>query len=204
MSHHVLILGGHGKIAQLLTPLLLRRGWAVTSVIRSEEQVPAVKRLAELAKEGGAAVKGNERGRELGTLKVLVRSLEEVKSDEDAGRVLEEAGAEYVVWSAGAGGKGGSERTYAIDRDAAIHFIHASATSPLVTRFLLVSYLGSRRHKPSWWPPSAWAHTQDVNTRILPDYYQAKVAADEVLYKVAKQHNNDTQKSKMNSHRYLE
>ncbi|KAL2130547.1 hypothetical protein VTI74DRAFT_6245 [Chaetomium olivicolor] len=185
MSHHnVLILGGHGKIAQLLTPLLLRRGWDVTSVIRSEEQVPTVKKLAEVAKDG-ASTEGDGK---LGKLNVLVRSLEEVKSEDDARKVLDEAGAEYVVWTAGAGGKGGYERTYAIDRDAATHFIHAAASHPAVTRFLLISYLGSRRHKPAWWSEAAWASAQDVNERVLPHYYKAKVAADEVLYTISKQH----------------
>jgi NAD(P)-dependent dehydrogenase (short-subunit alcohol dehydrogenase family) len=93
--HHVLLLGGHGKIAQLLTPLLLRRGWDVTSVIRAEEQVPTVRGLAPAADndDGGPA---------RGKLTVLVRSLEEVKSEVDAGRVLGEVGGvDFVVWSAG-------------------------------------------------------------------------------------------------------
>src|SRR5690554_2925555 len=91
-AHHVLLLGGHGKIAQLLTPLLLRRGWDVTSVIRAEEQVPTVRRWAPA--EGAAAAQGK--------LTVLVRSLEEVRSEADAGRVLGGVGGvDYVVWSAG-------------------------------------------------------------------------------------------------------
>ena len=93
-AHHVLLLGGHGKVAQLLTPLLLRRGWEVTSVIRSAEQVPDIERLAD-------AVGGKQQG---GKLTVLVRSLEEVKSEEAAKGVLDEVigkGLDYVVWSAG-------------------------------------------------------------------------------------------------------
>jgi putative NADH-flavin reductase len=86
--HHVLLLGGHGKIAQLLTPLLLRRGWDVTSVIRSEEQVPTIRGLAKDVSDGGK-------------LNVLVRSLEEVKSEGDAKRVIDEVGGDYIVWSAG-------------------------------------------------------------------------------------------------------
>jgi NAD(P)-dependent dehydrogenase (short-subunit alcohol dehydrogenase family) len=95
--HHVLLLGGHGKVAQLLTPLLLRRGWDVTSVIRSEEQVGTVHGLAGLARRDGND--GDES--EVGKLNVLVRSLEEVKSEGDAKRVLDEVGADYAVWSAG-------------------------------------------------------------------------------------------------------
>jgi nucleoside-diphosphate-sugar epimerase len=87
--HHVLLLGGHGKIAQLLTPLLLRRGWDVTSVIRTPEQVSTIEGLA-------AGVEG-----EKGKLNALVRSLEEVKSEGHAEAVIKEVGADFVVWSAG-------------------------------------------------------------------------------------------------------
>jgi nucleoside-diphosphate-sugar epimerase len=94
-SHHVLLLGGHGKVAQYLTPLLLQRSWTVTSVIRSPDQVQALKKLGE-----------NQPGK----LDVLVRSLEEVKSDAQAKSLIDEVKPDYIVWSAGAGGKGGPER----------------------------------------------------------------------------------------------
>ncbi len=93
-AHHVLLLGGHGKVAQLLTPLLLRRGWDVTSVIRTADQVPVIERLAD-------AVGDKQQS---GKLSVLVRSLEEVKSEGAAKGVLDEVvgkGLDYVVWSAG-------------------------------------------------------------------------------------------------------
>lgn len=51
----------------------------------------------------------------------------------------------------------------------------------------MVSYLGSRRTKPTWWSDEAWASAQDVNNRILPDYYRAKLAADEALYAASKE-----------------
>jgi hypothetical protein len=51
----------------------------------------------------------------------------------------------------------------------------------------MVSYLGSRRNKPAWWSDEAWAAAVDVNTRVLPHYYRAKLAADEVLYSVSKE-----------------
>lgn len=95
MSKHVLILGGHGKISQLLTPILLNKSWTVTSVIRTDEQIPAIQKL-------GANVQGK--------LNVLVRSIEEVKSESQAKSILEEVKPDYVVWSAGAGGRGGAER----------------------------------------------------------------------------------------------
>ncbi|CAN8101612.1 unnamed protein product [Discula destructiva] len=168
MSKHVLILGGHGKVSQLLTPLLLKKSWSVTSVIRAEEQIPAIQKLGESLQ---------------GKLNVLVRSIEDVKSDSQAKSILEEVKPDFVVWSAGAGGRGGAERTFAVDRDAAIHFIRAAAATPSVTRFLMVSYLASRRGKPTWWADDAWANALKINNEILPTYYQAKIAADEVLYR---------------------
>lgn len=169
MAHNVLLLGGHGKIAQLLTPLLLRRSWNVTSIIRNADQIPAVEKLAPSTSSG--------------KLTVLVRSLEDITSQSKARSLIDEVKPDYVVWSAGAGGKGGPSRTFAIDRDAAIHFIRAAAEDDSgVTRFLMVSYLGSRRVKPSWWSEKAWADMEGVNRGVLKNYYEAKVAADEVLY----------------------
>lgn len=95
MSKHVLILGGHGKVSQFLTPILLKKSWSVTSIIRTEEQIPAIKKLGESLQ---------------GKLNVLVRSLEEVKSESQAKTILDEVKPDYVVWSAGAGGRGGAER----------------------------------------------------------------------------------------------
>jgi dTDP-4-dehydrorhamnose reductase len=85
-SRHVLLLGGHGKIAQLLTPLLLQRSWTVTSVIRTQEQAPTIEKL-------GAGKPGR--------LNVLVRSLADVNSQDDAAGILNEVKPDYVAWSAG-------------------------------------------------------------------------------------------------------
>jgi dTDP-4-dehydrorhamnose reductase len=87
-NRHALIIGGHGKIAQLLTPLLLRRSWDVTSLIRSEEQVAAIRKLGEGT---GTSAK----------LTVLVRSLVDVKGPEQAKSILDEVKPDTVVWSAG-------------------------------------------------------------------------------------------------------
>ena len=85
-SHHVLLLGGHGKVAQHLTKLLLQQSWSVTSVIRNPDQVAALEKLGE----------GNSK-----KLKVLVRSIEDVKSEAQAKSILDEVKPDYVVWSAG-------------------------------------------------------------------------------------------------------
>ncbi|PHH84820.1 hypothetical protein CDD83_1326 [Cordyceps sp. RAO-2017] len=171
-QHHVLVLGGHGKIAQLLTPLLLRRSWTVTSLIRARDQIPAIEKL-------GAGLPGK--------LNVLVRSIDDVDSQEHAAGILDEVRPDYVAWSAGAGGSGGPERTFKIDRDAAAHFIRASAARPSISRFLLVSYTGSRRAGASWWPAGEWDdYDRSVNNGALATYHKAKIAADEVLYETSK------------------
>lgn len=87
----------------------------------------------------------------------------------------------------GAGGKGGPERTFAVDRDACVHFIRASTHNPTVTKFLLISYLGSRRTKAPWWSDADWTATQEVNAGVLKNYYVAKLAADECLVAAAKE-----------------
>lgn len=96
MTRHILILGGHGKVSQLITPILLRKSWTVTSVIRTAEQVPTIEKL-------GAGIA-------TGRLNVLVRSLEEIKEQAQAQAVLDETKPDTVFWSAGAGGKGNPER----------------------------------------------------------------------------------------------
>lgn len=91
--------------------------------------------------------------------------------------------------ASGAGGKGGPSRTYAIDRDAAKHYIKAAVETPSITKFLIVSYIASRKHRAPWWTDDDWKSAQHVNREILPDYYKAKVEADEYLAALAKKRN---------------
>ncbi|KAG5914654.1 hypothetical protein E4U61_005471, partial [Claviceps capensis] len=93
-SHHVLLIGGHGKVAQLLTPLLLKRSWSVTSMIRTPQQAPAVRKLGENLP---------------GKLRVLVCSVGDVSTQEQAATILKDLKPDFVAWAAGAGGKGGPE-----------------------------------------------------------------------------------------------
>lgn len=89
---HVLLLGGHGRVALHLTPLLLARGWNVTSVIRNPEHENEIRALGK-AKEQAEGQKGK--------LDVLVSSLDDVKTMEDASGLVESVGPDYVVWAAG-------------------------------------------------------------------------------------------------------
>ncbi|KAL2856577.1 hypothetical protein BJY01DRAFT_203044 [Aspergillus pseudoustus] len=164
----VLLLGGHGKVALHLTPLLLARAWNVTSVIRNPDHESEILALGK-----GASAKGK--------LNVLISSLDNIKTEADAAKILADTDPDYVVWSAGAGGKGGPARTIAIDETAAQHFISAAYARPRVTKFLLVSWLGSRRTQPSWFTDDDWAASQNVFTNVLPTYAKAKLEADEFL-----------------------
>ena len=82
----VLVLGGHGKVARYLTPLLLDRAWNVTSVVRNPKHEDDIMSLGK--------------GRK-GKVNVLVSSLDQVKSASDARKILDTVSLDYVVWSAG-------------------------------------------------------------------------------------------------------
>lgn len=82
----VLLLGGHGKVALHMTPLLLNRAWNVTSVVRNPDHESEILALGK--------------GRK-GKLNVLISSLEDVKSATDARKIIDSVTPDYVVWSAG-------------------------------------------------------------------------------------------------------
>lgn len=113
----IVILGGNGKIAQLLARHLSGAGDTVMSVIRNPDQADHITQL-------GA--------------EPLVADLEQLSTEEIAGLI---AGSDAVVWSAGAGG-GNPPRTYAVDRDAAIRSIDAAERAG-VQRYVMVSYFGA-------------------------------------------------------------
>ena len=83
-------------------------------------------------------------------------------------------------------------QTFKIDQDAASYFIKAAATLPNISKFILVSYIGSRRQAAPWWEPSEWdKYVKEVNEGALANYYKAKIPTDELLYKVG--HQNSSQ-----------
>ncbi|KIW04854.1 uncharacterized protein PV09_04036 [Verruconis gallopava] len=170
----VLLLGGHGKVALHLTPLLLAKSWNVTSVVRNPDHEADILKLGE-----------NKPGK----IEVLLDSLDDVTSVEHAERVLDKVRPDIVVWSAGAGGKGGPARTKAVDEVAAKHYISASVARPSVKKFMMVSYIGSRRNRPAWWNDDDWKAAQHINTDVLPAYFAAKVEADEHLAALAHRRN---------------
>jgi nucleoside-diphosphate-sugar epimerase len=139
----IVIIGGHGKVALHLARLLADRGDEATSVIRASEQ------SSDVEKAGGTP---------------LVLDVEKADTDRMA-EAFE--GADAVVWSAGAGG-GSTERTYAVDRDAAQRAIDAAAKAG-VRRFVMVSWIGSTPD-----------HGIDPEDSFFA-YADAKLAADDHL-----------------------
>ncbi len=113
----ILIIGGHGKVALLLAPLLVQEGHTVTSVIRNAAHVGDVEATGAQA---------------------LVADVETLDVDQLTNLV---SGNDAVVWSAGAGG-GDPQRTYAVDRDAGIRSIDAAEAAG-IPRYIMVSYFGA-------------------------------------------------------------
>ncbi|GAA3825268.1 MULTISPECIES: NAD(P)H-binding protein [Brevibacterium] len=110
----VVILGGHGKVALLAAPKLAAAGFAVDSVIRNPEQAADI---------------------EAADAHPVVLDIETADTDALA-EVF--AGADAIVFSAGAGG-GSPERTKAVDLEAAKRAVDAAEQAG-VKRFVMVSY----------------------------------------------------------------
>ncbi|WP_406814460.1 SDR family oxidoreductase [Mycobacterium sp. M23085] len=113
----IIVFGGHGKVALQLSRILSERGDEVSSVFRNPDQSD------DVAATGA---------------KPVVADIERLDTDALADLVT---GHDAVVFSAGAGG-GNPERTYAVDRDAAIRIIDAAGQAG-VKRFVMVSYFGA-------------------------------------------------------------
>ena len=139
----IAIIGGHGKVARHLARILTDSSHAVGSFIRDPGQ------SADITAVGATPV---------------IADVENLTTEQLAELL---GGYDAVVWSAGAGG-GSTERTYAVDRDAAIRSMDAARLAG-VSRYVMVSFKGSR-----------------VDHGVSPDdgmfaYYEAKAAADEYL-----------------------
>ncbi|CAM3455614.1 SDR family oxidoreductase [Nocardioides dubius] len=139
----IAVIGGHGKVALHLTRLLSEEGHQVTSFFRNPTHIEDV--LATGAEP-------------------VVADFEELDTAAIADLLK---GHHGVVWSAGAGG-GNPERTYAVDRDAAIRTIDAAEIDH-IKRFVMVSYFGAG--------PEHGVPPEDS----FYAYAQAKAAADEHL-----------------------
>lgn len=140
---NITIIGGHGKVGLLLAPLLVEAGHDVTSVIRNPEHSDDITATGATPLVADVAASATD-------------EITELLADSDA-----------VVWSAGAGG-GSAERTYAVDRDAAIRSIDAAVAAE-ARRYVMVSYFGAGPD-----------HGVDPSDDFFA-YAESKAAADEHL-----------------------
>ena len=140
---HCTIIGGHGKIALRAARILTEHGDSVTSLIRNPDH-------ADDVEEVGA-----------------VPTVLDIESADVDALVEVFTGTDAVIFSAGAGG-GNPDRTYAVDRDAAIRSMDAAQAAG-VERYIIVSYDGAGPN-----------HGVDPASSFYP-YAEAKAAADEHL-----------------------
>lgn len=139
----IAIFGGHGKVALVLAKLLVGAGHDVRSIFRNEDHV------SDVTATGASPI-------------VLDLEHADVPAMIDALQ-----GVDAVVWTAGAGG-GSAERTYAVDRDAAIRSMDAAMAAGAI-RYVMVSYFGAGPE-----------HGVAQDTSFFA-YAEAKAAADEYL-----------------------
>lgn len=118
MSKHIVIAGGHGKIALLLERILSARGDSVSGIIRKPEQINDL---------------------ELAGAKAIVLDLENTTVDTLAEHLR---GADAVVFAAGAGPGSGAERKDTVDRGAAVVLADAAEAAG-VRRYVMVSAMGA-------------------------------------------------------------
>ncbi|SUE13200.1 NAD-dependent epimerase/dehydratase [Rhodococcus gordoniae] len=114
----IALFGGHGKVALHLERLLAAAGHETSAFIRNPHHADDVRAA------GATPVVADVEKMDIAEMTELLR------------------GHDAVVWSAGAGG-GNPERTYAVDRDAAIASMTAAQEAG-VRRYVMVSYFGAR------------------------------------------------------------
>jgi nucleoside-diphosphate-sugar epimerase len=138
----VAIAGAHGKIAQRLTALLVARGDGVIGLIRNPAHADDVR-----AQGADPAV----------------CDLESATVDEVSAAA---AGAEAVVFAAGAGPGSGAERKLTMDRDGAIKLLDATAGTGGAVPYVIVSSIGAENPPP------------ESDDAVFSVYLRAKAEAD--------------------------
>lgn len=139
----VVIAGGHGKVAQHLERLLAEAGHEPVGLVRNPDH------LSDLATQGARGA---------------VVDLEKATVDQLAAAV---AGADAVVFAAGAGPGSGADRKETVDRAAAALLADAAEQAG-VTRYVMVSAMGTEGADPD-------------SDDVFQVYLRAKGAADDDL-----------------------
>src|SRR5450755_2477863 len=138
----IAIAGGHGKIALALTRRLDAHGGSVASLIRNPNH------------EHDVRARGGE---------PIVCDLERATVDQVARAI---AGADAVVFAAGAGPGSGARRKLTVDRDGAIRLLEAAVAAG-VPRYEMISSVGAEN------PPD--------DDDVFSVYLRAKAEADAAL-----------------------
>jgi uncharacterized protein YbjT (DUF2867 family) len=136
---NVVIVGGHGKVGMRLERLLAERGDSPRGIIRSTNQAPDLEAI-------GA--------------EPIVLDVENVEIGDAV------AGADAVVFAAGAGPGSGPARKRTVDYGGAEQLMEA-ALSHDIRRYLMVSTMGA--NKPERW------------TDEMRPYFEAKADADKIV-----------------------
>ena len=138
----IVIAGAHGKIARRLARLLVARGDSVRGLIRNPDHAE------DLRADGSEPV---------------LLDLEAAEPEQVAEAV---AGADAVVFAAGAGPGSGPERKLTVDRDGAIKLL-GGARAADVPRYVMISSVGAES------PPD--------DDDVFSVYLRAKAEADRAL-----------------------
>ncbi len=136
----IFIVGGAGKVGRRLSQLLSARGHRALALFRNSEQAEDLERI------GAVPVQGSLLDLDVEALSTLM------------------VGSDVIVFSAGAGGKGGMEMTNAIDGQG-LELTVAAAKRAGINRFLLVSAF-----------PESFREKQ--NTKSFENYMAVKKLAD--------------------------
>lgn len=136
----VTVVGGHGQVARRLTRLLVGRGHEVRALVRNPDH------LADVEADGATGV---------------LCDLEDPATDVEGAL----AGADAVVFAAGAGPGSGAARKATVDRDGVVRTV-AAAEAAGVGRYVVVSAMGTDD------PPD--------DDEVFSAYLRAKAEADRV------------------------
>jgi uncharacterized protein YbjT (DUF2867 family) len=136
---NVVIVGGHGQIAMRLEKLLAERGDSPRGIIRSTDQADDLEAI-------GA--------------EPIVLDIENVEISDAV------AGADAVVFAAGAGPGSGPARKLTVDYGGAVALVEAAEAHD-IRRYLMVSAIGANR-------PERWSDQ-------MRPYYEAKADADRAV-----------------------
>ncbi|MEV0296883.1 NAD(P)H-binding protein [Nocardia sp. NPDC050710] len=140
---HIVIAGGHGKIALLLAEAAARRGDTVESLIRNPQHAD------EVAATGA---------------RPLVFDLEQATGVELTALVK---GSDAIVFAAGAGPGSGAARKYTVDRDGSVLLAEAAEHAG-VRRFVQISTMGAGQ-PPAGGTDEVWAAYIDAKTQAEED-----------------------------------